>query len=70
MRFLWPEALWLLLLIPALVAAYVFALRRRKRGALRYASLLLVRDSIGKAQRLRRHVPPALLLKSNGRRNE
>ena len=62
MRFLWPEALWLLLLIPLLVAAYVIALRRRKRGAVRYASLLLVRDSIGKAQRLRRHVPPALLL--------
>ena len=62
MRFLWPEALWLLLMMPLLVAAYVIALRRRKRGAVRYASLLLVRDSIGKAQRLRRHVPPALLL--------
>ncbi len=61
MRFLWPEMLWLLLLIVPLVGAYVVALRRRKRTALRYASLLLVRDSIGTGQRLRRHVPPALL---------
>ena len=27
MRFLWPDLLWLLLLIPALVAAYVVSLR-------------------------------------------
>ena len=35
MRFLWPEMLWLLALIPALVAAYVVVLRRRKRTAVR-----------------------------------
>ncbi len=62
MRFLWPEMLWLLLLIPALVGAYVIALRRRKRTAVRYASLLLVREAIGPGQRLRRHIPPFLLL--------
>jgi len=62
MRFMWPEMLWLLLLIPLLVGAYVVALRRRKRNAVRYASLLLVRDAIGPGQRLRRHIPPALLL--------
>ena len=62
MRFLWPEMLWLLLLIPALVGAYVIALRRRKRTAVRYASLTLVRDAIGPGQRLRRHIPPVLLL--------
>jgi len=62
MRFLWPEMLWLLLLIPALVGAYVIALRRRKRTAVRYASLTLVRDAIGPGQRLRRHIPPFLLL--------
>lgn len=62
MQFLWPDALWLLLLIPALIAGYVFALRRRKKTALRYASLLLVRDALGPGQRLRRHIPPALFL--------
>jgi len=54
--------LWLLLAIPLLVAAYVVVLRRRKRSAVRYASLTLIRDALGPGQRLRRHVPPALLL--------
>jgi Ca-activated chloride channel family protein len=62
MRFLWSDLLWLLLAIPILVAAYVYALRRRKKVALRYASLALVRDAIGPGQRLRRHVPALLLL--------
>ncbi len=62
MRFLWPEMLWLLLFIPALVAAYLHALRRRKKAAVRYASLALVRGAIGPGQRIRRHIPPALFL--------
>jgi Ca-activated chloride channel homolog len=61
MRFLWPDLLWLLLLIPALIAAYVWILRRRKRAAIRYSSLLLVRDAV-RGQRFRRHIPPALFL--------
>jgi Ca-activated chloride channel family protein len=62
MRFLWSDLLWLLLAIPVLVAAYLYALRRRKKVALRYASLALVRDAIGPGQRLRRHLPALLLL--------
>jgi len=62
MSFLWSDLLWLLLAIPILVAAYVYALRRRKRVALRYASLALVRDAIGPGQWLRRHLPAMLLL--------
>lgn len=62
MRFLWPELLWLLLLVPALVAIYWYALRRRRKAAIRYASLMLVRDAAGRGQRWRRHVPPALFL--------
>ncbi len=62
MRFLWPEMLWLLLAVPLLLAGYVYALRRKKKAAIRYASLLLVRAAIGPRQTLRRHVPPALLL--------
>jgi len=62
MRFLWPDLLWLLLFIPALVAAYVHALRRRKKAAIRYASLLLIRDALAPGQGIRRHVPPALFL--------
>ncbi|MGH6611790.1 MAG: VWA domain-containing protein [Burkholderiaceae bacterium] len=61
MRFLWPDMLWLLLLLPLLVAMYFVILRRRKRAAIRYSSLLLVREAV-RGQRFRRHVPPALFL--------
>ena len=62
MRFLWPELLWLLLFVPALVGAYLWALRRKKKSAVRYASLILVRDALGPGQGFRRHLPPALFL--------
>jgi len=62
MTFLWPEMLWLLLAAPLLVGIYILLLRRRKKGAVRYASLSLVREAIGPGQRFRRHVPPALFL--------
>ena len=62
MSFLWPEALWCLLLVPALVAAYAWLLSRRKRFAIRHSSLSLVREALGPRSTIRRHIPPALLL--------
>jgi Ca-activated chloride channel family protein len=62
MTFLWPDMLWLLLIVPALVAGYVFLLRRKKEAALRYASLSMVKEAMGTAQRFRRHIPPLLFL--------
>jgi len=62
MRFIWPDLLWMLLALPALVAAYIYALRQRRRAALRYASLALVRAALGPGQKFRRHLPPALFL--------
>jgi Ca-activated chloride channel family protein len=62
MDFLWPQALWLLAAVPLLVALYVVALRRRARRALRYTSLALIHGALTPGQRLRRHVPPLLLL--------
>ena len=62
MTFLWPEMLWLLATVPLLVGIYVLALRRKKKHAVRYASLSLVREAIGPGQRFRRHVPPLLFL--------
>ncbi len=61
MRFLWSDVLWLLLVLPLLVGVYVYALRRRNKSALRYASLMLVREAIGPWQWLRRHLPALLL---------
>ena len=62
--FLWPEFLWLLLLLPLLVLLYVWLLRRKKKTALRYASLSIVREAMGKGQSFRRHIPPLLFLMS------
>jgi Ca-activated chloride channel homolog len=62
MTFLWPTALWLLAALPVLAGMYVWALRRRKKLALRYSSLSLVREAVSSGQSFRRHVPPALFL--------
>jgi Ca-activated chloride channel family protein len=61
MTFLWPEMLWLLLIVPLLVAGYFYLLRRKQESALRYASLSMVKEAIG-VQRFRRHIPPLLFL--------
>src|SRR5688572_21138773 len=41
---------------------YVWLLRRRKRLAVRYANLSLVKEALGRGPGWRRHVPPALFL--------
>lgn len=62
MKFLSPIMLWLLLAIPALIALYLYVLRRKKKMALRYANLGMVKEAIGAGASLRRHVPAALFL--------
>ena len=62
MQFLWPTMLLSLILIPILIALYILAQRRRQRYALRYASLSLVKEALGRGPGWRRHVPPALFL--------
>ncbi len=64
MTFLWPQFLWLLLALPLLVLLYIWLLRRKKKIALRYASLSIVREAMGKGQSFRRHIPPLLFLMS------
>ncbi len=61
MTFIWGEMLWLLLLVPVLVALYLWALRRKKTS-LRYANLALVKQAMTKSVGWRRHVPPTLFL--------
>ena len=36
MSFVWPEALWLLLAVPALVGLYLLLLRRKSKTAMRF----------------------------------
>jgi Ca-activated chloride channel family protein len=60
--FMWPEALWLLLAVPLVIALYFWLLRKKKQAAVRYASLGLVRPALGAGNRVRRHMPPFLFL--------
>jgi Ca-activated chloride channel family protein len=62
MDLLWPGFLLLLGLIPLLVAVYIWMLRRRRRFAVRYSSLALVREALPRRSHLRRHLPFALFL--------
>ena len=61
-HFLWPQFLWVMLLLPLLVLAYLWLLKRKKKNALRYASLSIVKEAMGPGQSIRRHIPPALFL--------
>ena len=62
MSLIWPQLLILLGLIPLLIAVYVLILRRRRRFAVRYSSLALVREAITRQSSWRRHIPFALFL--------
>ena len=61
MNLLWPGFLLLLGLVPLIVAVYIL-MRRRRRVALRYSSLALVRAALPRTARLRQHLPFALFL--------
>jgi Ca-activated chloride channel family protein len=62
MNLLWPGFLLLLGLIPIIIAVYIWMLRRRRRFAVRYSSLSLVRAALPQQSRWRRHLPFALFL--------
>lgn len=62
MDILWPASLFLLLLIPALVGVYIWLLRRRRKYAVRFSSLSLVRAALPRRSNARRHVPLAVFL--------
>lgn len=52
----------LLVLIPVLILVYLLLQRRRQKYALRYASLSLVKEAMGRGPGWRRHVPAAFFL--------
>jgi Ca-activated chloride channel family protein len=64
--FLWPTLLWSLLLLPVLVALYLWLLRKRRRSTVRLASVAVAKAALGKGPGWRRHVPPVLLLLAIG----
>jgi Ca-activated chloride channel family protein len=62
MSFAWPLALLALLAVPVLAGAYVGQLRRRRRRAVRYSSVALIKAAAPRRAAWKRHVPVALLL--------
>ena len=62
MRFLWPFALLALALVPLLILLFAAMQRRRRRYAVRYSSLALLRAAIPAQSRVRRYLPMALFL--------
>ena len=62
MDLLWPGFLLVLAIVPLLIAAYIWMLRRRRRFTVRYSSLALVRAALPRYSRWRRHLPFALFL--------
>lgn len=66
MAFQWPLAL-LSLAVPALLfAAYWLNLRRRRKNAVRYSNVALLRSVVPRRSKWRRHAPIALLLTGVG----
>ncbi len=66
MTFVWPQLLWLLVLVPLLVLLYVWLLRRKAQHAVQFSHVAMVRAAAGKQSRIKRHVPPALMLLALG----
>lgn len=62
MSFAWPLILFSLLLIPPLIAGYVWAGRRRRRQAVAYSSIALIKAAGPTRSTWRRHLPFAVVL--------
>jgi Ca-activated chloride channel family protein len=64
MSLTWPLALLSIFVVPLVLSVYLWKLRRRRKHAVRYSSVALLRSVLPKGSRLRRHLPVALLLTS------
>ena len=64
LAFLSPERLLILLVIPLLVAAYIFAIRRKNRRGMRFTNTSMLDVVVPKQSQWRRHLAVALSLLS------
>ena len=62
MTFTWPLALLALLVVPALLLAYVVARRRPSRYALTFTNMDVLASVVDRSGAWRRWLPPALFL--------
>ena len=66
MTFEWPLALFLILTVPLVLGVYLLAMRRRRKQAVSYSSVALLRSVLPRRSRWRRHLPLGALLASLG----
>ena len=66
MTFAWAFALALLVAPAVVLGSYLWSLRRRRKQAVTYSSVALLRSVIPARSRWRRHLPMALLVASLG----
>ena len=64
MRFVWPYALGLLVVVPLVAGGYWLWLRRKRKYAVQYSSLSLIREAMPPTSTWRRHLPLGLVLLS------
>ena len=64
MSFAWPLALASLVLVPLILGVHWWLLRRRRRQAVSYSSVALLRSVLPRRKRWQRHLPIAMLLLS------
>lgn len=62
MDWIWPGFLFLIVILPLAVVGYWWALKQRKRFAVQYSSLALIREALPEQSRLRRHFPFMVML--------
>ncbi|MFT3877766.1 MAG: VWA domain-containing protein [Propioniciclava sp.] len=60
--FLQPERLWTLLVVPLLIAAYIWAMRRKNRSGMRFTNTAVLGRVVRKQSPWRRHLAVALSL--------
>ena len=62
--FLQPERLWVLLVVPLLIAAYIWATLRKNRHRMRFTNTAVLGRVVRKQSQWRRHLAVALSLAS------
>jgi Ca-activated chloride channel homolog len=62
MSFAWPLLLAVIAVVPLLLAAYVLQLRKKRKGAVVFSNVALLKTAVQKRSRWKRHVPAALFL--------
>lgn len=62
--FLQPERLWVLAVVPVLIAAYIWATRRKNRHGMRFTNTAVLGRVVRKQSQWRRHLAVALSLAS------